>query len=225
MKGKFVIVNIPGGFLTAYENAEPVLEMKIIVGKEEHQTPQFDTEITTVRLNPTWTVPSSIIKDDNWFKKLKEDKEFFLRNRFEFRDKDNLLLSLDEASENPNLVHRFIQSPGPMNALGKFRFNIKSVDSVYLHDTRDPENFYDGSPITLSHGCVRLEKPKEFAMWLLDWTEEKMDSYLYDGSTLDFKLKNEVPISLGYYTAWPNSENEIFIYEDVYKLDKNICKR
>ena len=218
--GKFVLANIAGGFLTAFEDGSPVLEMKTIVGKVEHPTPEFFTEITSVRLDPTWTAPNSIVKDEGWRDKISKDPDFFIRNKFEFRDGKGQLLTLREAVEEPTRINSWIQSPGPLNALGAYRFNIKSSESIYLHDTRDPENFFDGSPITLSHGCVRLEKPKKFALWLLGWDEAKLSNYVTSGTSFDFPLQNHVPIVIGYYPAWPAATGEVYIYEDVYsKVD------
>ena len=223
-KGKFVLVNIPGGFMTAYEDGKAVMEMKTIVGKKTHQTPEYSTEISSVRFNPTWTVPYSIIQEDKWKEKLVNDTQFFIRNKFEFRQADGRLLSLREAIEAPERVSRFIQSPGDHNALGRYRFNIKSSESIYLHDTRDRENFYDGSPSTLSHGCVRLEDPKGFAKWLTGWSDEKIDSYIREGSSYDYILEEQVPVILGYFTAWPSANGEILVYDDVYNKDTEQCR-
>lgn len=222
--GKFVLVNIPGGFMTAYEDGQAVMEMKVIVGKNTHQTPEFSTEISSVRFNPTWTVPYSIVQDENWKERLVTDTQFFIRNKFEFRDIEGKLLSLREAVDDPNRVSKFIQSPGDHNALGRYRFNIKSSESIYLHDTRDRENFYDGSSTTLSHGCVRLENPQKFAKWLTGWSNEKIESYIKEGSSYDYTLSEHVPVILGYFTAWPSAEGEILIYDDVYGKDINQCR-
>ncbi|MBO9428401.1 L,D-transpeptidase family protein [Sulfitobacter sp. R18_1] len=222
-EGKFVLVNIPTGILTAYEDGSPVLEMDIKVGTAEHQTPVWTTRLTEVRLNPTWTVPWTIVRDDEWRKRLVEEPEFFTRNRFELRTRDNELLSIEEASKNPNKVARFVQSPGRYNALGEYRFNIESSSAIYLHDTRDRQNFHDGSPLTLSHGCVRLEKPLEFAKWLLNKTEDEITDLKRDGSTLDIPIEDHIPLVMGYFTAWPDSTGDIVVYDDIYEKEDKIC--
>ncbi|EPX83985.1 hypothetical protein Salmuc_01760 [Salipiger mucosus DSM 16094] len=223
--GKFVLVNIAAGSLVAYENGIPVMEMDAIVGKPEHETPEFDTEITSVRLNPTWTVPWSIVREEDWLERLETDPDFFRRNRFEIRDGDGDLMSLDEAAADPHRVRKFIQAPGRYNALGKFRFNIGSSQAIYLHDTRNRENFYDGSPITLSHGCVRIEKPLSFAAWLLERSESEITAMTRDGWTRDISLGTDVPIIMDYFTAWPNSAGELMIYDDIYDKEKPACRR
>lgn len=222
-KGKFVLVNVAGGFLTAYEDGRSIFEMRTIVGKATNQTPENQTEITSVRFNPTWTVPNSIVKEENFRERVQTETQFFLRNKFEFRDSNNELIPLQEAISNPSIIARFVQSPGNQNALGRYRFNIQSTNSIYLHDTRDPERFTDGSPITLSHGCVRLEKPKEFAKWLTGLTDKQIDKYIKEGSTYDYSLTDKVPVVMGYFTAWPNKDGEILVYDDIYNKNKNYC--
>ncbi len=221
--GKFVIVNIPGASLTAYEDGEPVLEMKVIVGKPQHPTPVQSTSITEVRLNPTWTVPQSIIRDEGWKARLNEEPDFFTRNNFEFRSGAGEILTLSEAQENPSDVALFVQSPGRYNALGEYRFNIQSSQAIYLHDTSDREAFYEEGPIALSHGCVRVQRPQEFAQWLLDLPEDDVREMQRDGSTLDLELPYPVPIIMEYFTAWPNAAGEIVVYDDIYQRQHSSC--
>jgi murein L,D-transpeptidase YcbB/YkuD len=221
--GKFVLVNIPGGTLTAYEDGEPVIEMKAIVGKPLHPTPTQTTEITEVRFNPTWTVPSSIVISEKWMDRLYSDPDFFNRNNFDFKNKDGQNLTLEDAKSSPELIERFVQRPGLNNALGEYRFNIGSSQSIYLHDTRDRDAFHGNGPIALSHGCVRLEKPKEFAEWLLNMSSEEVDNFRAAGDTIDVELEYPVPIIMEYFTAWPDASGDIIIHEDIYQMQDNVC--
>lgn len=224
-QGKFVLVNIPAGRLVAYEDGTPVLEMKTIIGKAKYQTPVMSTRVTSVRVNPTWTVPWSIVREDEWLRRLKDEPEFFTRNRFELRDAQDRLVTISEASKNPKLVAKFIQAPGRYNALGEYRFNIASSDAIYLHDTRDRQDFYEGGPIARSHGCVRLEDPRSFAKWLLDVDDDWLEEQMRDGSTRDFRVSETIPLVMDYFTAWPNSDQEIVVFDDVYGKDARSCEQ
>ena len=223
-EGEFVIVNIPAGELTAYSDGSPVMQMKTIVGSKEHQTPRQRTRMTSVRFNPTWTVPWSIVQDDGWKDKLVDEPDFFRRNRFELRDQEGELVSIDAASDDPSRVAKFVQAPGRYNALGQYRFNIGSTESIYLHDTRDRQNFYDGSPVGLSHGCVRVEKPQQLAGWLMEADRSEIERRIDAGATTDTRLENPVPIVLGYFTAWPDADGNILIHDDIYDLDEPACQ-
>ena len=59
---RYVVVNIPATFAEAIEDDKVVRRYRVIVGKTEKPSPTLTAEITSVNLNPTWTVPSSISK-------------------------------------------------------------------------------------------------------------------------------------------------------------------
>jgi murein L,D-transpeptidase YcbB/YkuD len=53
-EGKAIVVNIPAFELVAFEDAEPVLESRVIVGTPHNPTPVLATHTTAVRFRPTW---------------------------------------------------------------------------------------------------------------------------------------------------------------------------
>ena len=61
---RYVVVNLPATFAEAVENDKVVRRYRVIVGKTEKPSPTLTAEITSVNLNPTWTVPSSISKTE-----------------------------------------------------------------------------------------------------------------------------------------------------------------
>ncbi len=61
---RYVVVNLPATFAEAVENDKVVRRYRVIVGKTEKPSPTLTAEITSVNLNPTWTVPSSIAKTE-----------------------------------------------------------------------------------------------------------------------------------------------------------------
>src|SRR6202022_3375455 len=61
---RYVVVNLPAAFAEAVENDHVVRRYRVIVGKTEKPSPTLTAEITSVNLNPTWTVPSSISKTE-----------------------------------------------------------------------------------------------------------------------------------------------------------------
>ena len=61
---RYVVVNLPAAFAEAVENDKVVRRYRVIVGKTEKPSPTLTAEITSVNLNPTWTVPSSIAKTE-----------------------------------------------------------------------------------------------------------------------------------------------------------------
>src|SRR5256885_1908739 len=59
---RYVVVNIPAAFAEAIEDDKVMRRYRVIVGKTEKPSPTLVADITSVNLNPTWTVPSSIAK-------------------------------------------------------------------------------------------------------------------------------------------------------------------
>ena len=55
--GRLIVVNIVGRFLAAYEDGEPELESRVVVGRDGWRTPDLSTTVDAVTLDPTWTVP------------------------------------------------------------------------------------------------------------------------------------------------------------------------
>jgi L,D-transpeptidase YcbB len=61
---RYVVVNLPAAFAEAVEGDKVVHRYVVQVGKPDRPSPTLTTHITTVNLNPTWTVPLSILKKD-----------------------------------------------------------------------------------------------------------------------------------------------------------------
>ncbi len=61
---RYVVVNLPSTSVEAVENGRVVHRYVAIVGDPEHPSPEISAHIQVVNLNPTWTVPTSIIKKE-----------------------------------------------------------------------------------------------------------------------------------------------------------------
>jgi murein L,D-transpeptidase YcbB/YkuD len=118
-----------------------------------------------------------------------------------------------------------VQPPGPNNALGRVKFDFLNDFSVYLHDTPN-HALFAASRRNLSHGCVRLDKPKELAELLLapqGVDRAKIDEITSHVVTRYIKLQTQTPVALLYRTAYvakvePNI-NKIHFVDDVYEWD------
>ena len=117
------------------------------------------------------------------------------------------------------------QPPGPNNALGRVKFDFDNKFSVFLHDTPNHAPFAARNR-ALSHGCVRLDKPKDLAQILLapeGLSREKIDKITTTRSTQYFKLKTQTPVLLLYRTAFSGKDNQnrdmVHFVNDVYEWD------
>ena len=71
-----------------------------------------------------------------------------------------------------------------------------------------------------SHGCVRVQNPREFAQVILGWDFDKIDEYTDSQKSQSIKLPVKVPVHLTYFTAWPDASGEIVYFNDIYGRDK-----
>ncbi|MEM7188305.1 MAG: L,D-transpeptidase family protein [Pseudomonadota bacterium] len=64
--GRAILVNIPSYELIAFEDGEPVLRSRVIVGKPHTATPVMETETSVVRFRPTWTPTPDMIRSGKY---------------------------------------------------------------------------------------------------------------------------------------------------------------
>ncbi|TRX54448.1 murein L,D-transpeptidase [Thalassomonas sp. M1454] len=225
----YLLVNIPGYQLAVVEGGEQVMQMKVIVGDNDNQTPQMITEINRVTLNPTWTPTPNIIKNE-LIPEFEQDYLSLKRKNFQLvkgywknaqtREIDDPNLNLAKLLKS----YRLVQAPGDNNALGYYRFNIPNDYSVYLHDT-PIKSLFNRSERALSHGCIRLEDAKLLANYLINSETsvkpEKVNKALQSGKTTNLPLNNPLPVYITYQTAWINEQGELRLSPDIYNLDHN----
>ena len=237
---KYVFVNIPSFRLYAY-GEDSVLTMKIGCGKLNTRTPLIHSTIKRMDLNPKWFVPQSIAKG------IAHSTGYLRRNNMYIYDRKEGKLPPERASYSRIMEGRqyIVQEGGPGNSLGRIIFRFDNNHSVYLHYTNTPW-FFQKSERTVSHGCVRVERPLELAVFLLkkkdrDLIERIKYSMEADLSPSDDrpddqprierrKLVNsvnvepEIPVFIGYFTCYPSPDGELRYYKDVYGYDAAIWK-
>ncbi|MNG14084.1 murein L,D-transpeptidase [compost metagenome] len=96
-----------------------------------------------------------------------------------------------------------------------------------MHDTPS-KSLFGRESRAFSHGCVRVEKPRELAIELLKqdprWTPEKIDKAMHAGKENWVSLKKKIPVYIGYFTAWVDRKGELNFYKDVYQRDDSLIK-
>ena len=130
---RYVVVNIPAAFAEAVENDTVVRRYRVIVGKTEKPSPTLTAEITSVNLNPTWTVPSSIAKTEI-SAHMRKDPGYLSRMHMDVLDAHDTPVdprSVDwSGARTPNFTVR--QQSGAWNALGAVKIDMpNSVLGLY----------------------------------------------------------------------------------------------
>ncbi|UJP04637.1 MAG: L,D-transpeptidase family protein [Nitrosomonas sp.] len=228
---RYLLVNTTGFNLAAIENDQPVLAMRIIVGRDYRSTPSFSSAVSHLVINPYWNVPASIARHD-LLPKQQQDSGFFASSGFEVYPGHDRQVepidpdSIDWRSYGKSFPFFLRQQPGPRNALGKVKFMFPNSFSIYLHDTPS-KSLFRRDMRTFSSGCIRLEKPMELAGFSLNQQNllDKFNAYLEDDRTVTMHLPKPLPIYLVYITAWVDGAHDgVRFYPDIYRRDFNALR-
>jgi len=244
-----VLVNIPSQQLWAV-SPDSILNMRVVCGAKATKTPLLHSQITHMEVNPDWIIPFNIVKSD--IARHGGDSAYFARHRYyiiERQSGDTLDPKHVSSSQIASGRMRVGQKGGAGNSLGRIVFRFKNNFSVYLHDTNN-RGAFNRDRRTLSHGCIRVQKPFELACHLLPMADEwDMDKLRI---SMDIAPKTEqgrlylkehaedprpyrlvkyrdvlpnVPVYIVYYTAYPNPSTGIVeTWPDLYAYDKAISQ-
>lgn len=221
LHGDFVMVDIAGYGIAYYKDGKPVWRSRVQVGKPYRSTPAFKSQITYLTLNPTWTVPPTILKNDI-LPKVRKNPGYLAANRIRVLDSQDHELSPASVNwTNPRgIVLR--QDAGPANSLGRLVIRFPNDYAVYLHDTPHQELFANPQRAN-SSGCIRVERPRELAELLLDdpvrWNRAAIDSAIDTGKTQTVMLGKPVSLLLAYWTIDLRDGGRIGFRPDIYRRD------
>lgn len=229
-----IVVNIPEFELRALNRSyQTELEMKVVVGQAyRHKTPVFAADMKQVIFRPYWNVPLSIQRAEI-VPKIGADHSYLEKNRYEVVTSKNEVVTAGVIDDSTLAQLRagklFIrQIPGPKNSLGLVKFLFPNPHDVYLHDT-PATALFSKSRRDFSHGCIRVEKPRELAAWVLadrtEWTPERIAEAMDGDKTLQVNLNQPIPVLVVYATAVVLSNGDVRFFRDIYKQDEELEKR
>ena len=227
MGDRYILVNMANYRLDLIESGESVLDMKVIIGRDQRRTPVLAETISTIVLAPEWNVPHRIAMRDI-VPMAKEDPAYLSENHFKVYEgwqlpaKEVSLDNLDYEGFNARSnTYRFVQAPGEFNSLGHVKFVFPNDKSIYLHDTNHKELF-DRQMRALSSGCIRVEKPVELATALLsnqNWDQGLVERTIERARPRPVHLKNPIPVYLMYWTTWVDDKGRFQVRDDIYNRD------
>ncbi len=225
---RYVVVNLPATYAEAVENDVVVRRYRVVVGKTEKPSPTLTAEITSVVLNPTWTVPASIAKAEI-SAHMRRDPSYLSRMHMEVLDAHDRPVdphSVDwSGAHTPNFTVR--QQSGTFNALGAVKIDMPNPYSVYMHDTQQ-RNLFSNDYRFDSHGCSRVDNVRDLAAWLLKdqpkWNRAAIDATIASGQHLEIPVSKKVPVAWIYLTAWMNKDQTVHFRNDVYAQDEQLLE-
>jgi L,D-transpeptidase YcbB len=220
---RYVVVNIPAAFVEAVSHDKVERRYRVIVGKVDKPSPTLTAYITAVNLNPTWTVPLSITKNEI-FARMRRDPTYISRMHMRVLGSHDEELdpgSIDWSSErSPNFTVR--QDSGGFNALGNLKIDMPNPYSVYMHDTDTRRLFADDYRFD-SHGCTRVDNVRDLAAWILEdvpgWNRAAIDAGIAAGVLKIVNLPHKMPVAWVYLTGWVTHDGTVNFRDDVYKHD------
>ncbi len=197
---RYVLVNIAGFEMEVVDEGRVIEAMNVVVGQLDTATPLFADSIQYVVVNPYWNIPDGIM-ERTIRPAMEADPDYLAKNDMEVYQ------------------GRVRQRPGPMNSLGRFKFIFPNEFDVYLHDTPDG-HLFARTERAFSSGCVRIERPRDFARMLLrlqsDRDPDSLDAILATGEENWIKLDRALPVYLLYFTAWAQEDGTVRFHHDVY---------
>ena len=117
--------------------------------------------------------------------------------------------------------------PGPGNSLGRIKFDFKNDFGVYLHDT-SAKAVFERDARSVSHGCVRVERPEELAQLLLEddpsWSGGRIEQVLAETETVRASTPEKMAVMLLYWTVFRDDSGQMNFRNDIYGWDEELVK-
>ncbi|HXS78858.1 MAG TPA: L,D-transpeptidase family protein [Gammaproteobacteria bacterium] len=221
-ESEFLVVNVAGFQLYLVRRGEVVWRTRVQVGQPYRQTPIFRAEMTYLVVNPTWTVPPTVFRNDI-LPAVRRNPAYLASRHIDVFDSRGAAVdpaTADWSGRNP--PYRLVQRPGVDNALGRVKFMFPNEHSVYLHDTPSRDLFARDSR-AFSSGCIRVENPMELVEQLLGGRgRERLEAVVASGRTQTVFLDRPMTVMLLYWTAEVDAEGRVSFFRDVYQRDPDV---
>jgi len=224
---RYVVANIPSATVEAVEGGQVARRYVAVVGKVDRASPMVETRITAVNLNPTWTVPVSLIRKDI-IPHVRKDPAYLAKMKiriFDGKGQEVDPQTLDWSTDRA-VNYTLRQDPGEINSLGQIRIDMPNKHAVYMHDTPKKRLFAQDIRFH-SSGCVRVADVGSFVEWLLrgtagpkgPWTRPDIDAAIATTARQDIRLDKPVPVAWVYLTGYATPDGTVHFRNDVYGLD------
>lgn len=221
LEAETLLVDIAGGLLSYYRGHRLQWQGRAQVGRPTRQTPQLKSLVDRLTLNPTWSVPPTILREDK-LPEIRRDPGYLARHRLRVFDRRGNPLDPARIDWNDPGDIALRQDAGPDNPLGRLAIRFANPFSVYLHDTPS-QRLFEKSPRAFSSGCVRIEGILQLLEELLPAEDcAQIAQRLASGRTQEFPIQRRLPIVLAYWTAEVNADGELILRNDLYARDRHL---
>lgn len=224
-EAEIILVNIANYRLDYIYKLDTLFSSKVIVGKQYHATPIFSAAMSYIVFSPYWNIPNSIARNEI-IPAIRKNPDYLRQKNMEVVTFSGQPVDPSTINwSNKSFPYMIRQRPGGSNSLGLVKFMFPNRFSVYIHDT-PTRALFDREDRALSHGCIRLQNPTEFAKILLsdmpEWTDERINQAMNQKSERIVNLNRKIPVALVYLTFWADSKGQAHFRQDIYNRDAEI---
>ena len=210
---QYLITNVPEYQLRLTVNDNIVRTYRTIVGKPGRTaTPQLAESVEGVILNPTWTVPQSIVKGEGLGARVLGNPAWAKAKGY-------------TATKGANGWVSVVQQPGPTNSLGKMKLDMPNKHAIFFHDTPS-RGLFKNAQRALSHGCIRTERADELALTLAilqaGLTAEEGVEKLASGKYTRVGFEKKMPAYITYFTMAQDIDGKLTTFKDIYGRDQAV---
>src|ERR1700722_3529515 len=226
-----LMVNLPEFVLRGFDPDHKLdFTMRVVVGKVmgEHQTPVFTHMMKYLVFRPYWSVPVDIARKE-LVPHIETSRGYLASKNFEATNNKGIGqtdYTANQVSQGAVMVR---EKPGPKNSLGLVKFIFPNQYDIYLHST-PAVSLFERSRRDFSHGCSRVQKPVDLAVWVLqgqggDWDLDKVQEAMNSGpDNKTVSLKTPLPIVIFYLTAIVAEDGRANFFDDIYGYDYEMQK-
>ena len=246
--GRYLVVNIASNMIEAIEEGRVVQRFKAIVGSSDDQTPHLESEITSITLNPTWTVTQKMMQK-SILMKLQQNPMMLSRLGLQAYDQKGSQVDPSTIDWNkPEAQKLIVQHPaGGANPLGRIKLNLaqeaklnqqnpqkkrgkKEKDQplqmkpepVFIHDTPS-KRLSTQDDRTWASNSVQVIDSRGLSAWILNnpmiYTPRTIQGLITTNTTQELQLPAPIPIKLLYMTGYVTDDGVVHFRGDPYALD------
>jgi murein L,D-transpeptidase YcbB/YkuD len=225
-----LMVNLPEFVLRGYDPDHKLdFAMRVVVGQVmgQHETPVFTHMMKYLVFRPYWNVPVDIARKE-LVPHMAANRGYLASKNFEVTNNKGVVQTDYTAKQVAQGGMMVREKPGPKNSLGLVKFIFPNQYDIYLHST-PAVSLFERSRRDFSHGCIRVQKPIDLAVWVLqgqgDWDEDKVQEAMSEGpDNKTVSLKTPLPIVIFYLTAIAAEDGHIHFFDDIYGYDAEMQK-
>jgi murein L,D-transpeptidase YcbB/YkuD len=226
-----LMVNLPEFVLRGYDPDHKLdFTMRVVVGQVmgQHETPVFTHMMKYLVFRPYWNVPVDIARKE-LVPHMATNHGYLASKNFEVTNNKGVVqtdYTVKQVSQGAVMVR---EKPGPKNSLGLVKFMFPNQYDIYLHST-PAVSLFERTRRDFSHGCIRVQKPVDLAVWVLqnqggDWDTEKVEAAMNAGAdNKTVSLKTPLPIVIFYLTAIVDEDGQTHFFDDIYGYDSEMQK-